>query len=164
MLKVLLSVNGRSGRDVKVYQVCKSVGRCSLKNDLPEETAVREKSLSCLLKVAKFWKLYSHRNCFKISLPLGGRSPSLLIASPPPPPPSLHYVSSGCANYLFIFILSLFSFIILSPSSPPPPFPCVCGFSVWSVACYHPLHALSCSRGVSIQTSASSCHINYYTE
>lgn len=163
MLKVLLSVNGRSGRDVKVYQVCKSVGRCSLKNDLPEETAVREKSLSCLLKVAKFWKLYSHRNCFKISLPLGGRSPSLLIASPPPPPKSALCFFGLCQLFIYLYSFSLFIHYSLS-LFPPPPFPCVCGFSVWSVACYHPLHALSCSRGVSIQTSASSCHINYYTE
>lgn len=122
MLKVLLSVNGRSGRDVKVYQVCKSVGRCSLKNDLPEETAVREKSLSCLLKVAKFWKLYSHRNCFKISLPLGGRSPSLLIASPPPPPPQvcIMFLRVVPTIYLSLFFLSFHSLFSL-PLPPPPP-------------------------------------------
>lgn len=144
--------------------MCRSEGRCSFLTTSPKEhtplkvvflpTESRKAS-----KILCTQKLFQNKFTSMGSVHLS--SPRLLIAFFFFLP-SLYYTSSGCANYLFIFILSfsfhsLFSLPLFFP-------PCVCGSSGWSVACYHPLHAPSCSRGVSIQTSASSCHINYYTE
>lgn len=86
---------------------------------LTQRNSHREKSLSCLLKVGKFLKLYSHRNCFKISSPLWGPPP------PPLPPNCLFFFSfQVCIMFLWVaptiylslFFPSFFSFIILSPS------------------------------------------------
>lgn len=127
--KVLISIKGRLGRGIKVYQVYKSAthGPSKLltwRNISP----FQEKITFLTSESSKFWKLYSHGNCFKISLPLRGWPPPIL-----PSKwlffffrPSLYFVSSGCTNYLFIFILSVFLFIHYSLSlSFFPPSLCV---------------------------------------